>query len=146
MVVAKTQFTLGCAHAVGDMAVGLARLNLEVAGQHGARQGDDDLLAGLHIGCAADDATRHLVAVLVGLVPFVATVHVAPVDDLAVLLRFGSGVHHVADHDRAGHLGGVNLLFFKAHLDEVLGKLFIGQAFGDLDVVLEPIDVDHRHG
>ena len=146
VVVAQTQLTFGGTHAVGDVAVGLARFDLEVAGQHGTGQGDDDLFAGLHVGRAADDAARHLVAVFVGLVPFVAAVHVAPVDGLAVLLRFGGGVDHVADHNRAGHLRGVNLLFLKTHLDKVLGELFVGQAFGNLDMVLEPIDIDHRHG
>ena len=146
VVVAQTQLTFGGTHAVGDVAVGLARFDLEVAGQHGTGQGDDDLFAGLHVGRAADDAARHLVAVFVSLVPFVAAVHVAPVDGLAVLLRFGGGVDHVADHNRAGHLRGVNLLFLKTHLDKVLGELFVGQASGNLDMVLEPIDIDHRHG
>jgi len=40
----------------------------------------------------------------------------------------------------------LNLLFLKTHLDKVLGELFVGQAFGNLDMVLEPIDIDHRHG
>ena len=47
MVITQTKLALGGAHAVGDVAVGLARFDLEVAGQHGTGQGDDDLFAGL---------------------------------------------------------------------------------------------------
>ncbi len=146
MVVAQAQLAFGGAHAVGDVAVGLARLDLEVARQDGARQGHDDLLAGGHVRRAADDAARHLVAVLVGLVVLVADVDVAPVDDLAVLLRFRGGVDHVADDDRTGDLGGVDLLLFEADLHQILGKLFVGKAFRNLDVVLEPININHWHG
>ena len=67
-IVGGAEFTLRGAHAVGDVAVGLARLDAEVTGQHGAGQGDDDLLAGLHVRRAADDAARHLVALVVDVV------------------------------------------------------------------------------
>ena len=146
MIVAETQFSLGGAHAVGDVAVSLARFDLEIARQHCARQGHDDLLARGHVRRTADDATRYFVAVLVGLVIFVADVDVAPVDDLAVLLWFRGGVNHVADHDGSDELGCVNLLLFETDLHQILGKLFIGKAFRNLDVVLEPINIYHWHG
>ena len=146
MAVAQAQLAFGGAHAVGDVAVGLARFDAEVTGQHGTRQRDDDLLPGLHVRGAAHDAAGHLVAVLVDLVVFLADVHMAPVDGLAVLLRLGRGVHHVADHDRAGDLGGVDLLLLQADLDQVPGQLLVRQILGDLDMVLEPININHRHG
>ena len=66
-------------HAVGGVTVGLARGDRERAGQHGARQRDDDLVAGGEVVRAADDAAR------LGL----ADIHLAPVDRLAVALRLG---------------------------------------------------------
>ena len=146
MAITQSKLTFGSAHAVGDMAVGLARLNLEIARQHSARKRYDDLFAGSHVRRAADDAARHLVAVLIGFVVFVADVNVAPVDDLAVLLRFRSGVDHVADDDRTDQLGGVDLFLFETDLHQIFGKLFVRKAFRNLDMVLEPINVNHWHG
>ena len=132
--------------AVAQTQLAFGGVDAEVTGQHGARQRDDDLLPGLHVRGAAHDAAGHLVAVLVDLVVLVADVHVAPVDGLAVLLRLGRGVHHVADHNRTGHLGGVDLLLLQADLDQVPGQLLVRQILGDLDMVLEPININHRHG
>ena len=60
----------------------------------------------------------------------------------------GSGVRvdDIADDDRAGDLGGVDLFLFEADLHQVLGQLLVRKAFRNLDVVLEPINVNHRHG
>ena len=146
MVVAESEFALGGAHAVGHMPVGLARFYTEITGQHSSRQRDDNLLAGGHIRRSAHDAARHLVAVLVNGIVLVADIHMAPVDGLAVLLRFRRGIHHIADHNRTGHLGSMNLFLFETDLDKVLGKLFVGQALGNLDVFLEPVNINHRHG
>ena len=146
VVVAEPEFALGGAHAVGHVPVGLARFDAEITGQHSSRQRDDDLLAGSHIRRAADNAARHLVAVLVNGIVLLADVHMAPVDGLAVLLRFRRGIHHIADHNRTGHLGSMNLFLFETDLDKVLGKLFVGQALGNLDVFLEPVNINHRHG
>ena len=146
MVIAQTKLTLGSAHSVGDMTVGLARLDLKIARKHSAGKRHDDLLACGHVRSAADDAARHLVAVLIGFVVFVTDVDMAPVDDLAVLLRFRSGIDHVADDDRTNQLGGVNLFLFETDLHQILGKLFVRKAFRNLDMVLEPINVNHWHG
>ena len=146
VVVAQAELTFGGAHAVGDVTVGLARFDPEITGQHGTRQGDDDLLAGGHVRRAADDAARHLIAVLVDLVVFVADIDMAPIDDLAVLLRFRRGIHHVADHDRTGDLAGVDLLLFQTDLHQILGELFVREILGDLDMASEPIHINHRHG
>ena len=45
-------------HAVADVAVGLARGDREAAGQHGAGQRDDDVVADGEVARAADDAPR----------------------------------------------------------------------------------------
>ena len=146
MVITQSKLTFGGAHAIGNMAVGLARFDLEIARQYSARKRHDDLFAGSHVRRAADDAARHLVTVLIGLVVFVTDVNVAPVDDLAVLLRFRSGIDHIADDDRTDQLGGVNLFLFETDPHQILGKLFVRKAFRNLDMVLEPINVNHWHG
>ena len=45
VVVAEAELALGADHAVGDVAVGLARGDVEAPGQHGAGQDDDDEVA-----------------------------------------------------------------------------------------------------
>ncbi len=146
VVVAQPEFALGGAHAVGHMPIGLARFYTEITGQHSSRQRDDNLLAGSHIRRTAHDAARHLVAILIDGIVLLADVHMAPVDGLAVLLRFRRGIHHIADHNRTDHLRGMDLLLFKADLDEILRKLFVRQTLGNLDMFLEPVNINHRHG
>ena len=146
VAVAQAELALRGAHAVGNVAVGLARFDPEIAGQHCARQGHDDLLAGGHVRGAADDAARHLLAVLVDRVVRGADVDMTPVDGLAVLLRFRRRVDDISDDDRTGDLGGVDLLLLKTDPDQVLGQLLVGEVRRNLDVLLEPINVNHRHG
>ena len=69
-----------------------------------------------------------------------------PVDGLAVLLRFRRRVDDISDDDRTGDLGGVDLLLLKTDPDQVLGQLLVGEVRRNLDVLLEPINVNHRHG
>ena len=57
-VVAHAQLVAGADHAVRDPAVGLARGDREVAGQHGAGQDHDDLVADGEVAGAADDLLR----------------------------------------------------------------------------------------
>ena len=83
VVVADAELAAGADHPGRDVAVGLARRDLEPARQHAARQHDDDQVAGLEVVRAADDALR-----LSGAVG-VTDVDGAPVDGLAVLLRLG---------------------------------------------------------
>ena len=58
VLVAETEFACRGDHAVGDVAVGLARGDRERAGQHGARQRHDDLVAHEEVAGAADDAAH----------------------------------------------------------------------------------------
>ena len=36
--------------------------------------------------------------------------------------------------------------YYEADLHQILGKLFVRKAFRNLDMVLEPINVNHWHG
>ena len=56
--VAEAELGGGADHAGGQVAVGLARADLEVAGQHGAGQADHDEVALDEVVGAADDALR----------------------------------------------------------------------------------------
>ena len=86
----------GADHPVGDVAVGLARGDLEAAGQHARRAATTTTRSPAAKLCgAADDALR-----LAGAVG-VADVDLAPADGLAVLLRLGSERQHPADDERA---------------------------------------------
>ena len=145
MAVAQTKLTFRSAHAVGDMPIGLAWLNLEITWQHCARQCDDDLLAGLHVRRAADDATWHLIAMLVDVVVFLPDIHMAPVDDLAVLLRFRGGVHHIADDDGTRHVAGVDLLLLKADPHQVTGEFLIGLVLRHGHMLTQPAHIYHWH-
>ena len=67
MVVAEAELARRGDHAVGDMAVGLARRDRERTGQHGAGQRHDDLVADEEVVGAADDAVHGVSAVGRGL-------------------------------------------------------------------------------
>ena len=58
VVVADAELADRADHAVGDVAVGLARGDREAAGQHRAGQRDDDEVADGEVVRAADDAAR----------------------------------------------------------------------------------------
>ncbi len=149
---AQAQLLAGADHAVGGVAVGLPRGDREVAGQHGAREGDDHQIALDEVVRAADDAAaRALLAGLrvlrvVGvLVVLGADVHADPVDGLAVLLRLLDELEHAADHERAGHLRAEQRFFLEADAGEVGGDLERGGGRGELDVLAEPGQGNARH-
>ncbi len=83
VVLAEAELARRADHPGRDVAVGLARGDLEPAGQDAAGQHDDDQVARREVVGAADDALRLTGAVGVG------DVDGAPVDGLAVLLRLG---------------------------------------------------------
>ena len=58
MVGAQIEFGRRADHAVGGVAVGLARGDREVAGQHRPRQRHHDEISDGEVGCTADDVTR----------------------------------------------------------------------------------------
>ncbi len=104
VVLAQSELPGRADHAVGDVAVGLARGDREVAGQHRTGECDDDEVARPEVGGAADDPPRGgLVAV--GGVVVVPHVDAAPVDRLAVLVLLRLGGQHAADHERARDVG-----------------------------------------
>ena len=115
VVVAEADLVLGADHAVGDVAVGLARGDGEVAGQHGSRQHDDDEVADLEVVGAADDL---LVLALGQHLAVLADVDGAPADGLAVLLGLEGDVEHPADDERPGEVAAVEVLLLEADGDE----------------------------
>ena len=135
MVIADAEFTHGGDHAGGEVAVGFARGDAEVAGQHGARKGDHHLVALNEVVRAADDALHAGgVDALAGeglLLTLGDHADLAPVDGLAVGLGFLDQGQHLADDDGTlqGVGGPVHGLFFEADLHEV-GHDFLGARIG----------------
>ena len=124
VVLAEAQFVLGADHAVGDVAVGLAGRDGEVAGQHGTGQRHDDQVADGEVVGAADDAAA--CGELVGrvVVEFLSDVDAAVADRLAVLLRLLDETQHPADHEGAGdgRAGLLDVLDGQADLGELVGE------------------------
>ena len=153
MLFPEAEFARRGDHAVGDVSVGRARGDGERAGQHGAGERDDDLVAGDEIVGAADDAAdvarRPVAEPFAELVakPFAkpsghADIHLTPVDGLAVRLRFGFERQHLTDDDRAGQLERVHGLLFEADLHE-RGMDRRGSRVGrEVDVFAEPAEWD----
>ena len=132
VLVAETQLASRGDHAVGDVAVGLARGDREGTRQHGARQRDHDLVTDHEVVGAADDAAR------LGF----ADIHLAPVDRLAVGLRLGSELEHLPDDDGTRQLEAVHVLLFEPDLDERCVHVLVGDVLGEVDEFAEPGDGD----
>ena len=135
MVLADAEFADGGDHAGGEVPVGLARGDVEVARQHGARKGDHHLVAFDEVVGAADDALHAGgVDALAGEALLLALgdhPDLAPVDGLAVGLGFLDDAQHLAHHDGAleGVRGPVDCFFFKTDLDQ-LGHDVFGRCSG----------------
>ena len=135
MVLADAELTHGGDHAGGEVPVGLARGDVEVARQHGAREGDHHLVAFDEVVGAADDALHaggvDAVAGQGLLLALGDNPDLAPVDGLAVGLGFLDDAQHLAHHDRTleGVRGAVDCFFFESDLDE-LGHDVFGRCFG----------------
>src|SRR5690606_24498040 len=129
-------------HAVGGVPVGLAGGDVEVAGQRGAGQGDDDVVTDGEVVGAADDAAgghvRGLLPLAGGVVVLGADVDAAVVDRLAVLVLLGLERQDAADDERAGDGGRDDRLLLQAHAHEVRGEVGGGGALGHGDVLGEP--------
>jgi hypothetical protein len=123
-------------HPGRDVAVRLARRDLETTGEHAAREHHHDQVAGSEVVRAADDALRLAGAVCVG------NVDGAPVDRLAVLLRLGLHRQHAADHQRPADLvaGPVDGLELEAERGEPRGQLVGGDLVREVDVLADPGD------
>ena len=136
-------------HAVGDVPVGLARGDAEVAGQDGAGQAHDDVVTDVEVVGAADDAAAGQVGGLLagagGVVVLGADVDAAVVDDLAVGLLLGLAGEDLADDEGAGDGRRNDALLLQAHAHEVGGELLGAQAGGDVDVLAQPFNGDVGH-
>ena len=136
VVLTDAELACGADHPVGDVPVRLARGDREAAGQHRSRQRDDDVVAGLEVVRAADDAARRLLA----------DVDLAPVDRLAVGLRLGAPGQDVADDEGAGDLAGaVDRLLLEPDAHQLGGELLGGQAGRQRDVGAQPGERDEHH-
>ena len=130
MVLADAQFADGGDHAGRQVAVGLARGDAEVAGQDGTGKGDHHFVALNEVVGAADDALdAGRVDAVAGeglLLAFRDNPDLAPVDGLAVGLRFLDDAQHLAHHNRAlqGVRGAVDRFLFKANLDQFGHQVF----------------------
>jgi hypothetical protein len=113
VVVTEVQLPGGADHAVGDVPVGLARADLEAAGQHGPGQRDHHRITGGEVARAADDPAGLLLA----------HVDEAPADRLAVALRLVREVQHAADHQRAEHVAAVHGLLLQTDPRQVGGNV-----------------------
>ena len=123
------------------MAVGLARGDLEVAGQHGTGQGHNDLVAWPEVVRTADDAAHVFAAIGSGL-PLGGDAHLAPVDCLAVRLRLGLNREHLTDDERAGEVEAANRLFLEADAHELCVHVLGGGCCGQRDELAEPAEWD----
>ena len=144
VVVADAQLAGRGNHAGRLVAVGLTGGNRETAGQHGAGQGHDDLVAGLEVVGAADDALHAggLDALAgQGLLPTLRNhAHLAPVHGLAVRVGLGFHRENLAHHNRARHLvgGAVNVFFFQTNLHQGCHQIFSRSVLGDRHELAQP--------
>ena len=149
VVLPDAELTGRADHAVGDMAVGLARGDAEVTGKDGAGQADHDVVTDVEVVGAADDAAAGqlggLLAGAGGIVVLGADVDAAVVDDLAVGLLLGLAGEDLADDERTGDGRGNDALLLQAHPDEVGGELLGTQAGGNIDVLAQPFNGDVGH-
>ena len=135
VVLADAELAHGGDHAGGQVAVGLPRRNVEVAGQHGTGKGDHHLVAFHEVVGAADDALdAGGVDAFAGeglLLAFGDHPDLAPVDGFAVGLGFLDDAQDLAHHDGAleGVRGPVDRFFFKADLDQ-FGHHVFGRCSG----------------
>ncbi len=118
MIITKPQLLGGADHAVGDVAVRLARRDAEATGKYCAGQCDDDGVANLKVVCSTDHAPRS------GLVVVRTHIDLAPPDRLAVGMDLDLVRQHLADHKRTGDLSPdlVDCLDLQARSDQRLGK------------------------
>ena len=137
MVIAHAELTLRRDHAVGDVPVGLASCDSEVAGKNGAWKRDDDRVADAEVVGSADDAA-HIRATIGGELALRRDSHLAPVDGLSVRLRLRLSREHLADDDRALQLSTVDGLVFQSDADKRVEHRSWGGRGWDLRVLAEP--------
>jgi hypothetical protein len=134
VILADAEFARRADHARGEVAVRLARADLEVPRKYAAGQDAHDQIAGLEVVRTADDPLRFAGAV------GIPDVHGAPVDRLAVLLRLGLHREHAADDERALDLGAgaVDGLQLETGQSQAVSEV-VGRDVGrNVDVLLDP--------
>ena len=94
MVVAQAKFATGCHHAVGNVTVGASGRYFKVTWQNSAGKANYDFVANFEIARSTDDA-----ADVAG-----GNLHLTPANGLAVRLRLGSELEHLAHDQRARNL------------------------------------------
>ena len=132
-VVAHAELVAGADHAVRGLAVRLARGDREVAGQHGAGEDHDDLVADGEVTGAADDLLRFTGAV------GGADVDGAEADGLLEALQLLDG-QDLSDDEGALEAGADLLdgLDLEADGDELGLHVTAGLARGQVDVLPQP--------
>ena len=115
-------------HAVGDMSIRLTGGDGERAGQDRAGKRDDDLVSDNEVVGATDDAARL----------WLADIHLAPVDRLAIGLRLWGELEHPTDDDRTAEAEAVNRLFLEADAHERGMHVFRGDVEGNVDELPKP--------
>src|SRR5690606_11959051 len=132
-VIAHAQLVAGADHAVGRLAVRLARGDREATGQGGAGQHHDDLVADGEVAGAADDLLR-----LTGAVGL-PDVDGAEADRLLEALQFLDG-QHLADDEGALEVGAEVLdgLDLEARRNELGLYVTAGLRRRQVDVLPQP--------
>ena len=92
MIITEAQLLRRADHAVGDVAVGLARRDAEATGQDCAGQCNDDGVANLEVVRTTHHAAR------TGTVIVRTDIDLAPADRLAVGMDLDLVRQHLADH------------------------------------------------
>jgi len=130
VVVTRAELAGGADHAVTDVTVGLARSDLEAAGQGRSGQCDDDEVALREVECAADDAS--------GLA--LADIDRGPADGLAVGVLFVHAGEHPRDDQRPGDLRtrALDCLDLEAERHQPLGKVAPPDVRWQVDVLPQP--------
>ena len=134
VITAQTELARGAVHAHGHDAAQLALFDLDVAGQHGADHGRDNVVAGLKVLRAADDLQRSGVAV--GVEVLVAHVDRAHIHVVTIGVR-GLGDYLGGHHVVKGLAHGVDRLDLGTGTD-----IFVRKGLGilrNIDHGLEPV-------
>ena len=129
MAGAYAKLVLGTDHAQALDSADLGFLDLEVAREDGADLGEEDLLAGRHVGGAAYDLEQFSGA----------GIHLGDVQMVAVRVRLA--LHDLGDHDSGESAGDLLGLLHTVHLDADGSHRIrdLLRAEVTLQIILEPI-------
>ena len=136
VVLAEPELALGADHAVGHVAVGLARGDLESSCEDRAWQRDDHEITFGEIARSADDSAH---ARSLGVAVSGTHLHLTPADRLLELRELVDRTHET-DDERAGDIGAevFDLLELESDGDQPLTDCLGRLVRGDIDVVPQP--------